>query len=79
MSTAQPTMLPTTQPAAKKNNNLVYVGGAICIVVLLVGLFLLFRRGKPSAAGPAQAPPLDKAQLLAAHAAQLHKDLAGFQ
>ena len=68
----------TTPDKRKRSKTLLYVGGGLALLVLLVCVvFVIFGRSK--AAGAQQGAPLDKAQLLAAHASQLHKDLTGFQ
>lgn len=73
------TDLTGTPLPAKKKATAAWVywtaGGALCLLLVLCALMLA--RGK--AAPVVKAAPLDRAQLLAADATQLHRDLAGFQ
>lgn len=85
MSTATPTFdftgAPTSQSSKKSSASawIKYGGAALACLVLLVILYFVMSRKGSSGAPAAPAPALDKAQLLAAHATQLHKDLTGFQ
>ena len=81
MSTVVPTMMFTDHPTlqARKKKTAAWLkyggGGLACIILIAILYFVL---SKKKTASMTSAPPLDRAQLLAAHATQLHKDLTGF-
>lgn len=67
----------TPLPTKKKTAAWIYwtAGGGLCLLLVLCAVMMA--RGK--AAPVAQAEPLNRAQLLAADATQLHRNLTGFR